>query len=169
MVSGGITLRGNQRMELAFGTGRQMRRLREMLEALARIAQLRQQRGDAPYALEPTALFGQGPDLPLHGAQFGHGRGVLSLSVQPSAWCDGALLALALGATPGIHGIREATSAASVADQRLCLFIKSSQCRAKVEQPSAGKQALADLAAKPQQFAATFAQACAVETEAPFE
>ncbi|MGA9013067.1 MAG: hypothetical protein WB509_11265, partial [Acetobacteraceae bacterium] len=158
-VSAGITLRSDQRMEPAFGIGRQVRRSGELLEALACFTQLGQQRGDAPHALQLAALFGQGPNLPLHAGQFGHGRGVRPLSFLPGARCDGAFLGFALCPTPG--GIGKVTPAAAVANQRLCLVIKPRQRRTKVEQASAGEKAFPDLAAKPQEFAATFAQACA--------
>ena len=156
-------------MEPTFGIGRQVRRSGELLEALACFTQLGQQRGDAPHPLQLAALFGQGPNLPLHAGQFGHGRGVRPLSFLPGARCDGAFLGFALCPTPGVDGIGKVTPAAAVADQRLCLVIKPRQRRTKVEQASAGEKAFPDLAAKPQEFAATFAQACAIEAKTAFE
>ena len=104
-------------MEPAFGIGRQVGRVCELLEALARIPQLRQQRGHAPYALEPTAPFDQSPDLPLDVAQFGRSFGMRRLCLLPGTWCDGALLAFTLCPAPSIRGIGETTTSTPVTDQ----------------------------------------------------
>ena len=156
-VSGGITLRRDQRMEPTFGIGRQVRRSGELLEALAASPSwVSTGRRAAPAAARCSLR--PGPEC-----------APARLPVRPSPWRAPSQLParravrrrvprLHTVPTPGIDGIGNVTPAAAVADQRLCLVVKPRQRRTKVEQASAGDK-LSDLAAKPQEFAATFAQA----------
>ena len=147
-VSGGVTLRGDQRLEPTFGVGRQMRCVRQLREALACLGELRQQRCDAAHPLEAVVLLGQSSNLLLDAGQFRHRGGMRGLRLLPGARRHRALLAFALRLAPGFHRVGQAAPAAAVADQRFCLLVKLSQRSAKIEQASAGQKAFTGLTAK---------------------